>query len=108
MEQKKARKAGIMDILRSPYAHRFFKKYKWSYLLGMAILIVIDSAQTEVPRIVGQVIDGIKYTTIDESGFKDGRYSRIGSGGQDRVEILHIRCCKKNRARYAKRSFQPS
>ena len=35
----------------------------------MAILIVIDSAQTEVPRIVGQVIDGIKYTTIDESGF---------------------------------------
>lgn len=39
MEQKKARKAGIMDILRSPYAHRFFKKYKWSYLLGMAILI---------------------------------------------------------------------
>ena len=69
MEQKKARKAGIMDILRSPYAHRFFKKYKWSYLLGMAILIVIDSAQTEVPRIVGQVIDGIKYTTIDESGF---------------------------------------
>ena len=57
MEQKKARKAGIMDILRSPYAHRFFKKYKWSYLLGMAILIVIDSAQTEVPRIVGQVIE---------------------------------------------------
>ena len=69
MEQKKARKAGMMDILCSPYAHRFFKKYKWSYLLGMAILIVIDSAQTEVPRIVGQVIDGIKYTTIDESGF---------------------------------------
>ena len=69
MEQKKARKAGIMDILRSQYAHRFFRKYKWSYLMGMAILIVIDSAQTEVPRIVGQVIDGIKYTTIDESGF---------------------------------------
>ena len=69
MEQKKARKAGIMDILRSPYAHQFFRKYKWSYLLCMAILIVIDSAQTEVPRIVGQVIDGIKYTTIDESGF---------------------------------------
>ena len=37
MEQKKARKAGIMDILRSPYAHRFFKKYKWSYLLGACI-----------------------------------------------------------------------
>ena len=102
MEQKKARKAGIMDILRSPYAHRFFKKYKWSYLLGMAILIVIDSAQTEVPRIVGQVI------RLCVSHREDGCYSRIGSGGQDRVEILHIRCGKKNRARYAKRSFQPS
>ena len=79
----------------------------------MAILIVIDSAQTEVPRIVGQVIDGIKYTTIDESGFASAiiRMAVIAVlvlAGRIRVEILHIRCCKKNRARYAKRSFQPS
>ena len=36
MEQKKARKAGIMDILRSPYAHRFFKKYKWLSLIHIS------------------------------------------------------------------------
>lgn len=69
MAQKKERKAGIMDILRSPYARGFFKKYKWSYLIGMAILIIIDAAQTEVPRIVGLVIDGIRDTSIDDSGF---------------------------------------
>ena len=49
MEQKKARKAGIMDILRSPYAHRFFKKYKWSYLLGMAILIAVSYTHLTLP-----------------------------------------------------------
>ena len=69
MEKQKARKAGIMDILRSPYAQRFIRKYKWSYLIGMAVLIVIDLAQTEVPIIVGNVIDGIELQTIDQSGF---------------------------------------
>ena len=58
-----------MDILRSPYAQRFIRKYKWSYLIGMAVLIVIDLAQTEVPIIVGNVIDGIELQTIDQSGF---------------------------------------
>ena len=69
MEKQKARKAGIMDILRSPYAQRFIRKYKWSYLIGMAVLIVIDLAQTEVPIIVGNVIDGIELQTIDHAGF---------------------------------------
>ena len=69
MEKHKARKAGIMDILRSPYARQFIRKYKWSYLIGIVILIVIDLAQTEVPIIVGRVIDGIELRTIDHAGF---------------------------------------
>ncbi len=69
MSHKKERKAGIMDILRSPYAHRFFRKYKWSYLIGMAILVIIDAAQTEVPGIVGGVIDGIRDASIEETDF---------------------------------------
>ncbi len=69
MAKKKQRKAGIMDILRSPYAQQFFKRYKWSYLIGMAILIVIDTAQTEVPRIVGKVIDGIGEGIITDGDF---------------------------------------
>ena len=50
MGKQKVRKAGIMDILRSPYARQFIRKYKWSYLIGMAVLILIDLAQTEVDR----------------------------------------------------------
>ena len=69
MEKQKARKAGIMDILRSPYARQFIRKYKWSYIIGIVILIVIDLAQTEVPIIVGRVIDGIELRTIDHAGF---------------------------------------
>ena len=40
---------------------------KWSYLLGMAALIYIDVLQTEVPIIVGGVIDGIKAGIFVES-----------------------------------------
>lgn len=69
MGKQKVRKAGIMDILRSPYARQFIRKYKWSYLIGMAVLILIDLAQTEVPIIVGRVIDGIETKTIGETGF---------------------------------------
>ena len=38
---KKERRAGIADILRSPYARGFLKKYKWTYLAGMLILVII-------------------------------------------------------------------
>ena len=69
MGKQKTRKAGIMDILRSPYARQFIRRYKWSYLAGMAILLIIDYAQTEIPLIVGGVIDGVDYGTITSAGF---------------------------------------
>ena len=65
--EKEKKKAGIAGILRSKYARSFVKKYKWSYLLGMAALIYIDVLQTEVPIIVGGVIDGIKEGVFVES-----------------------------------------
>ena len=67
---KKERRAGIADILRSPYARGFLKKYKWSYLAGILILVIIDYVQTEVPLIVGGVIDGITDGTIGAGGFR--------------------------------------
>ncbi|MBQ7113921.1 MAG: ABC transporter ATP-binding protein [Clostridia bacterium] len=69
MAKQKKRKDGIMDILRSPYARQFIKKYKWSYLLGMAILIVIDLLQTEVPIIVGEIIDKVEQHTVVQRDF---------------------------------------
>jgi ATP-binding cassette subfamily B protein len=73
---EKQKKAGIAGILRSKYARSFVKKYKWSYLLGMAALIYIDVLQTEVPIIVGGVIDGIKEGIFVESAVW-GQVSRM-------------------------------
>lgn len=61
---EKPRRAGILDILKSSYARHFIGKYKWSYLIGMAVLVFIDIEQTRVPLIVGNVIDGITDTTM--------------------------------------------
>ncbi|MEA5040701.1 MAG: ABC transporter ATP-binding protein [Clostridiaceae bacterium] len=61
---EKPRRAGILDILKSSYARHFIGKYKWSYLIGMAVLVFIDIEQTRVPLIVGNVIDGIADTTM--------------------------------------------
>lgn len=62
----KPRKAGILDIIKSPYARQFLSRYKWSYLIGIAILIFIDVEQTRVPLIVGDVIDGITDSTMGQ------------------------------------------
>ena len=59
MEQKQPKKGKALDIFRSKYAQKFIGKYKWSYLLGIVILIVIDVLQTEVPLVVGDTIDQV-------------------------------------------------
>ena len=68
MEQTE-RKAKALDFIRSKYARSFFARYKWSYLIGMAILVAIDLAQVEIPIIVGNVIDGIADGSIASSDF---------------------------------------
>ncbi len=59
MEQTHQEKGKIFDLFRSKYARKFIGKYKWSYLIGIAILILIDTAQTDVPLVVGDTIDTI-------------------------------------------------
>ena len=59
MEQKQPQKGKALDIFRSKYAQKFIGKYKWSYLIGIIILIVIDVLQTEVPLVVGETIDDV-------------------------------------------------
>ncbi len=53
-------KTGILYMLRSKYARSFIARYKWGYLVGIAILFVIDVVQTRVPIIVGDTIDAIQ------------------------------------------------
>ena len=59
MEQKQPKKGKALDIFRSKYAQKFIGKYKWSYLIGIAVLILIDVLQTEVPLVVGETIDQV-------------------------------------------------
>ncbi len=59
MEQNPKKRGKVLDIFRSPYARHFIGKYKWSYLIGIAVLILIDIAQTEVPLVVGDTIQEI-------------------------------------------------
>ena len=65
----KERKTKALDFIRSKYARSFFAKYKWAYLIGMAILIAIDLAQVRVPIIVGEVIDGVEARSITGADF---------------------------------------
>ena len=58
--QQKKKRENIFRIFTSPYARQFIKKYKWNYLIGIAILIVIDVLQTDVPLIVGDTIDAME------------------------------------------------
>ena len=55
--QGKKPKGSVMGIFKSPYARHFLGKYKWSYLVGILILIVIDLVQTDVPLIMGDSIN---------------------------------------------------
>lgn len=64
------KKPGVADFLKSSYAGRFIKKYKWNYLAGMAILIVIDIAQTRLPLIVGGIIDKVDQRTAAPADFR--------------------------------------
>ena len=46
MEQKQPKRGKALDIFRSKYAQKFIGKYKWSYLIGIIVLIIIDVLQT--------------------------------------------------------------
>lgn len=44
-------------FFKSAYARSFLKKYKWDYVGGILILLIIDLAQAELPLIVGDILD---------------------------------------------------
>lgn len=60
-EVKKSKSSGFMN---SKYMRIYFKKYFLNYILGIIALVIVDLAQTRVPIIVGNVIDGIELNNI--------------------------------------------
>ncbi len=57
-------------FMKSKYIMGFFKKYLLNYILGIIALVIVDVAQTRVPIIVGNIIDGIELTNISMSSIK--------------------------------------
>ena len=57
-------------FMKSKYIMGFFKKYLLNYILGIIALVMVDVAQTRVPIIVGNIIDGIELTNISMSSIK--------------------------------------
>lgn len=46
-------------MLFGKYLNRFYKKYFWSFFIGITALVVIDFAQVLIPYVWGDLIDGI-------------------------------------------------
>lgn len=55
----------MLNMVKSSYIQSFIKKYKFSYFIGIIVLIVIDYLQTKVPIIIRNIIDGYKLRTIN-------------------------------------------
>lgn len=60
----KNNKDSIFSLIKSPYIRHFFKKYWLRYLIGIFFLLTIDIAQTKIPIIIGEVIDGLELGSI--------------------------------------------
>lgn len=47
---------------------RYVMKYKWFYLVGVLILLLVDYMQLFIPKIIGMVTDGIKDGSMASEG----------------------------------------
>ncbi|MCD7739500.1 MAG: ABC transporter ATP-binding protein/permease [Lachnospiraceae bacterium] len=48
----------------------YLLKYKWSYLIGILLLLLVDVASLYVPQYIGEIIDGLSAQTLDMQGVK--------------------------------------
>lgn len=70
MEKMTDEKDSILSLIKSPYVLGFIKKYKLSYIIGIAFLVLIDYLQTIIPMSIGRVIDGLEKNNITLNGIQ--------------------------------------
>lgn len=70
MEKMTDEKDSILSLIKSPYVLSFIKKYKLSYIIGIAFLVLIDYLQTIIPMNIGRVIDGLEKNNITLNGIQ--------------------------------------
>lgn len=53
-------------MLFGKYINKYYKKYFLFFIIGIAALILVDYFQLEIPRICGEIIDGVKNGSLFE------------------------------------------
>ena len=60
-------------MITGKYINKYYKKYFWFFVVGIIALLLVNYFQLEIPRICGEIIDGVK----DGSLFLDENSNRI-------------------------------
>ncbi len=47
-------------MLFGKYFNKFYLKYWWLFIIGIAALVAVNYAQLEIPEIIGDIVDGLK------------------------------------------------
>ena len=50
------------------HINRYYLKYGWMLVLGLAALVMVDFLQLEIPKLYRMVIDGMSYGYVAEGG----------------------------------------
>ena len=50
------------------HINRYYLKYSWMLVLGLAALVMVDFLQLEIPRLYGMVINGIDNGVVSVDG----------------------------------------
>ena len=67
--------------------------YKWHYLLGIIVLLLVDLANLYIPQYTGEVIDGLSAGLLDASGVMAILLKLLAAGlvmtlGRDRKSVV--------------------
>ena len=46
----------------------YLLRYKWHYMAGVVILLLVDVANLYIPQFIGEVIDGLSDGVLDQGG----------------------------------------
>ena len=46
----------------------YLLQYKWNYVAGVIVLLLVDLASLYIPQYTGEIIDGLTAGTMDMSG----------------------------------------
>ncbi len=61
-------------------AFHYAKKYWWRYVLGIAALFLVDRVNTAIPRLSGELTDGLAAGLLDAGGIRDIAWRLLGMG----------------------------